>query len=204
MERLTGWFWKGSSKAGDKQEIVTSEKNEKESEAKQKLKLANDSQQADSVLNKNNSAQTSVTDSIKPVLFEKTNLSLIVRLSLWLQKNTYLQPEDCLTCKLTLTGFATLLFLTGLNVYQVFYKRRGQLIFHDSELRRLKTAKTVGYGSMFAMFGIFLYGEWFNALVYPPGDKPRSFLEREVRRMNILREALQLKTIKENDSGKTD
>lgn len=143
MERLVGWFWKGSSKTDDQKEIENSLKAENSKE------LKGDST-ADSAPDKNNSAQNVVSESIKPVLYNKSDQSMIARLSLWLQERTYLQPEDCLTCKLTITACGTLFLLSGLNAYRIFFQKRKKLFSPKSNVRRLRISTIAGYGSVFA------------------------------------------------------
>lgn len=46
-----------------------------------------------------------------------------------------------------------------------------------------------------------MYAEWFNALFYPPGERPRSFIAREKKRMETLRGTLQQVEKDKNNKG---
>ncbi|XP_045184873.2 uncharacterized protein LOC123542901 [Mercenaria mercenaria] len=192
MDRVIGWFWRDSSKTQEKQDelppTVAAQDTEKTKEPAENLTQVN------SNLNKSNSAQVTEVNNqvnnVEPVLY--SDVSLNTKMLLWIQKNTYLQPEDCLFCKLTATGCATLLLVGGLNAYSNAATKRNF---------RTVTVKT-SYALIFAMWATFMCKEWCNAVFLPPGDQPRSFLEAEKLNFARYKEKVNFARSKESRKSK--
>lgn len=190
MDKVLGWFWKSSSQDGVKVEQSTIDKKQEQSsvdmrqERKLEVKTA-DATRAASV-NKNNNAF--VVDNVKETRTESITTvsdqtsSLLNTFQQFLQKHTYLQPEDCLVCKLTLTGCATLFLITGIY----FIRQQRRILKVEKKMTSThNTITLIQYGLVTAIWAVLLQKEWYNALTKPPGLEPRSF--QQAAKLDMLR-----------------
>lgn len=128
MDRVKGWFWKSSSSEDDK---GLSNKSQEIQPVLNKTSTQDNKDVTSEITNENNSSlEQFKTVPVKPVIVEDVSKAPLRyrlltsiktkaqnasdKLAPWFEKNTHLQPEDCLMCKLSLTSCVTLLYISSL------------------------------------------------------------------------------------------
>lgn len=173
MDKVLGWFWKGKTNDITKNgQTATSGERDVQSTDQAKTDHISKTDTSRENSNNNNVPVTEVIN-IKPVLVADKPVPVSESITQFLQKHTYLKPEDCLLCKLTATGCATLLFISGINLIS---HQRKAFILNKMLTDNRRTTILFQYGIVTAIYAVILQKEWYNALTKPPGDAPRTFL----------------------------